>query len=397
MKAGGCSGFTLIELMITTLFIGLICATVMPSFVMARIKAKETEVKKNVHEIQMALERYGTDHQKNYPAMIWGGDKKGWTPQKGYGCRTMWEHEPFNGENEENAQPPYDPLILGGYLESYPRNPFMNYQEGLSTTVTWTGPSGAGPGDGDVRFGFNGDKMGNILEDSRYLWNDYGKPTRVKNTFPDKALENNSGMINTELPGNPFYAMGGVPPWPEIAGSTVKTYHPDRCGCVSTYWPGEFFYRAQGTFDFPSEFLIIKSTVEDPKLKYVWQFKYKDIHSYVIGGFGHLNTKGMDMIRLTDEFGCPVNNINGCCEKSFYKEHPNFPRTLTTPVHFSSPEIEGGGNWGVMPIFPNIDPESRNTIWGAADGFRDGVVFATTQNAAMVLEWDKKKGVQRIK
>ena len=117
-------GFTLVELSIAVVIMSMITAAVMPAFTLARYTSKEKEVKDNIHTIQMALARYANDRNGLYPKMIWGGDKRGRLSQKDYGCLTMWEHEPFNGENEDTARPPLDPLIAFNYLSHYPYNPF---------------------------------------------------------------------------------------------------------------------------------------------------------------------------------------------------------------------------------------------------------------------------------
>jgi type II secretory pathway pseudopilin PulG len=392
MRINGEKGFTLTELTSMIAILSFLIMLYFPVIAGSGPDAKEEEVKENVHRIQMALEKYATDN-RHYPAMIWGGDKKGWTPKKGYGCRTMWEHEPYNGKNENTAIPPLDPLIAYGYLDTYPRNPFISPGDGVKYTIKWTGPSSCALGEGDVRFGYCGEKMGNILEDPHYLWIGPGIPSRVKNTFPDGSYNNYSGMLNKNLPGNPFYAMGGMPPWTDNKEDIKTSFHPDRDGTLSAYWPGEFFYRSRGVYEFPKEFLIFNTKTKDPGLKYLWDFKYSTINSYILGGYGSLQTSGMDIIRLTDQHGCTINNTEGYCRNIFYNPNKLYPRTSTTRVHFSSPEIEGGGQWGVMPIFPNEDPESNIAIWGAADGFRDGVIFATTNNATLVLEWDSQKGI----
>ena len=121
------NGFTFTELLISIALIGILAAIALPNIIRARDEARNQEVKANVYKIHVALERYNVDNYGRYPAMIWGGDKQGWSTEKGVGCRTMWEHEPFNGENESTAHPPIDPLIYYGYLESYPRNPFMKF------------------------------------------------------------------------------------------------------------------------------------------------------------------------------------------------------------------------------------------------------------------------------
>jgi len=378
-------GFTLIELLVVITIIGILAAIALPNYIKAKDKAREAEVKSNVHTIQIALERYATDNSGAYPKMIWGGDEKGWTPVEDVGCRTMWpaEHEPFDGTNETTAAPPFDPLIHLGYMYTYPRNAFMNDGEGLSTIIRWTAPSPCVLGDGDPRFGFTGEVMGNTLEDPRYLWKQMPNGaiilSRVKNCFLDDAATYYIGMVNNRTPANPFYAMGGLPEWERFNSDTnsgVATSDLESGVTLRAFWPGEFFYRSGGTYLFPQNFLI--DSLSNPNMRYIWDFPYTRIDRYFLGGYGSMRTDGMDLIRLTDVNGNAINNLLGYYGGGYYEEHPNYTRTATTPILFSNPEIFGGGEKHTMPYFPYLDPASGDWLYGAPDGYRDGIIIALT-------------------
>ena len=71
-------GFTLIELLVVITIIGILCALCLPQYMKAKTRAREAEVKAGLHTIQLALERYSTDHSGFYPAFILGGDSRGY-------------------------------------------------------------------------------------------------------------------------------------------------------------------------------------------------------------------------------------------------------------------------------------------------------------------------------
>jgi prepilin-type N-terminal cleavage/methylation domain-containing protein len=388
-------GFTLIELLVVITIIGILAAIALPNYIKAKDKAREAEVKANVHTIQIALERYATDNSGQYPAMIWGGDEKGWTPIEDVGCRTMWpsEHPPYNGSNEfinGPAAPPFDPLIHLGYMSSYPRNAFLNDGEGLSSIIRWTSPSPAIVGDGDPRFGFAGEMMGNILEDPKYLWKKLPTGqialTRIQNCFLDDAVSDYIGMVQNNTPANPFYAMGGIPEWVRFTNDTNMGYATSDLTSgvtLKAYWSGEFFYRSGGSYLFSQRFLMNGGA----NLRYIWDFPYTRVDRYFLGGYGSMRTDGMDVIRLTNLAGSAVDNLTGYYGGGTYEPHPNYLSTASTRILFSNPECFGGGERGKMPYFPYLDPKSGDWLYGAPDGYRDGVIIALTSGTDSAGNW----------
>jgi type IV pilus assembly protein PilA len=60
------SGFTLVELLVVMLILGLLAAIAIPSFFNQRDKARDADAKSSVRTAQTAIETYATDHGGEY-------------------------------------------------------------------------------------------------------------------------------------------------------------------------------------------------------------------------------------------------------------------------------------------------------------------------------------------
>lgn len=343
------NGFTLVEMLVVITIIGILAALAIPNMTRARNKAKEAEVKANLHVIQAALERFYVDHAQ-YPAYIGGGDQGGW-----YRFQKR-----MRDDGNEDARWLMDPLIEKGYIEiSYPKNPFVNQSQSHNIVKLTGGNNEAGSG--DPRFGMGGDIIGNGLDDLRFMnIASIGGLTTPTRTLPNNEEEpwaidqiklhwaNSRIGAEENLIGQLHYSFGG---------NQVEDLNSNLVP-VNDWWEGNFFYRAMGDYD-----QAATVTGGGQAVMQVFNFRYHKFNTYMLGGYGSKSTQGQDVIR----------NILVPGETFYAKPMDGYPDIL-----IGLPEVFGGGDELTHPLFPPKDIAGNDWLYGAPDGIKDGVVAVLT-------------------
>ncbi len=289
------SGFTLIELLVVIVIIGILVAIALPNFIKVREKAKEAEVKQNLHAVQLAIERYATDNAYgNYPPYILGGD---WTDscvinEEYYIYAQLDQLEVPPWKYGGATAPPFAPqgngdyLVMEGYMASYPSNPFI--------------------------------KRGNLQP--RLLVHDVHWRTNGDDTFFRRTIGGDDNTKMVEIWGPPPVSVFGVigmagdlyviPPYPDLVT-------PE--GLWETRWDKD---------PNPDEFKAIGSRLLVGNFSYFTRLTsmcwviYNSPHEvagYTLAGYGTLKNLGQDVYDRMGEY-FPRQRCADCASANFFGE-----------------------------------------------------------------------------
>jgi type II secretion system protein G len=102
-------GFSLIELMIVVVIIGILVAIAVPNFISMQNRAKEGSVKANMHSFQLAMEDYAVQNDGTYATATEKADVKALFPGG------TWPKNPFTGSAYADADVGFgaDPAASG--------------------------------------------------------------------------------------------------------------------------------------------------------------------------------------------------------------------------------------------------------------------------------------------
>jgi general secretion pathway protein G len=116
-------GFTLVEILIVVVILGVLAAIVIPQFSNAADGARDSALAKNLQVVRQQLELYKLEHQDAYPAIFTG-------PASQLTNKT-YEDGTIDSEGD-----------CGPYIQKMPSNPFNN----KATVQVETGTGGRGDG-----------------------------------------------------------------------------------------------------------------------------------------------------------------------------------------------------------------------------------------------------------
>jgi len=134
MKRSAKKGFTLVEILIVVIILGILAAIVIPQFTQASTEARISNLRTNLQTIRSQLLLYKTQHNENYP-----------------GDDFVDQMTTYSNAAGETSDAPDADFPFGRYLQAVPINPMS----GDSTVRVVSGAATAFSADADAGWWFN--------------------------------------------------------------------------------------------------------------------------------------------------------------------------------------------------------------------------------------------------
>jgi general secretion pathway protein G len=118
---GSMSGFTLVEILIVVIILGILAAIVIPQFTDATENARKANLKNQLQTMRAAIQLYRVQHKDKTPDLI----------------TTPWA--PFVGKTDSDGNPSVNDRDWGPYMQDKPTNPLAG-----TATISDTPDAGVG-------------------------------------------------------------------------------------------------------------------------------------------------------------------------------------------------------------------------------------------------------------